>query len=470
MLETLEERTLLSNYTASSVSSLIADINAANQAGGSNTIYLASTPTTTPVVFDLTAVNNTTNGANGLPVISGASVGKKVAVAADDLTIIGTDPGGDIVQRDSASATPRFRLFDVAQGASLTLENVTLQGGWAFGSGAAADGGGIYNQGTLTLSGAIVEGNFALGSRGAAGSASNGRKSPLPGQPGADAAGGGIWSSGTVTLQDLTQNGTTTPTLLQGNYVSGGWGGVPGSYYGVGGAGGNGFGGGLYEAGGTVNVSNATISGNTAAGGSGGGSLAGVSSGGAGGNGSGGGLYVAGGTLTLSNVTTVASNQALGGAGASSGTGINDNGGQGSGGGISVAAGTVQLDHVELLSNTAQGGAVGSQFGGAGEKSGGAGVGGGLYVANGTVTLTNDQVSGNAAKGGANALGNFPIVGNVPDSGPASAAGIYINSQATVYLDSFTVTNTTQNDDSYDWDLTGWQSYEDDIDGSYTLL
>jgi hypothetical protein len=49
-LETLEERTLPSGYTAASVAALIADLNAANAAGGSNTITLAANTT-----FDLTA-------------------------------------------------------------------------------------------------------------------------------------------------------------------------------------------------------------------------------------------------------------------------------------------------------------------------------------------------------------------------------------------------------------------------------
>ena len=70
-------------------SELIADINAANTAGGSNTIVLMANTT-----FDLTAVNNTTNGANGLPVI----------VNRDTLTISGQ--GGDIIQRDPPPPTP----------------------------------------------------------------------------------------------------------------------------------------------------------------------------------------------------------------------------------------------------------------------------------------------------------------------------------------------------------------------------
>src|SRR6516164_3201192 len=143
ILEPLEDRTALSNFNALTVSDLIADINAANLAGGTNTIVLTA-PTTSPYV--LTAVDNTTDGPTGLPVISGGGM----KVAADNLTIIGN---GDTIERSTASGTPAFRLFDVAKGGSLALENLTLQNGLAFGSGISAEGGAIYNQGTLVVSG-----------------------------------------------------------------------------------------------------------------------------------------------------------------------------------------------------------------------------------------------------------------------------------------------------------------------------
>jgi len=47
-----------SSFTAASVSDLVADINAANAAGGSNTINLVAGTT-----FNLTAVDNTSDGA-----------------------------------------------------------------------------------------------------------------------------------------------------------------------------------------------------------------------------------------------------------------------------------------------------------------------------------------------------------------------------------------------------------------------
>ena len=167
-LEGLEERALPSSYAAAGVADLIADINAANAAGGSNTITLVAGTT-----FTLTAVDNTTDGATGLPVIA----------ANDNLTIAGN---GDTIARSTASGTPAFRLFDVASSGSLTLNNLTLQGGLAFGAGASAEGGALYNQGTLILSGVIVHNNTVQGSTSQS------------------AAGGGIYSAGSLTLQGCT--------------------------------------------------------------------------------------------------------------------------------------------------------------------------------------------------------------------------------------------------------------------------
>src|SRR5262245_30412043 len=135
-LEALEDRTVPSNFTAATVEDLIADINEANWQSGSNTITLVAF--TYP--FDL---DNTTDGPTYLPVIA----------ANDNLTIIGN---GNTIER---SATAAYRLFDVAAGAALTLENLTLQGGRAYGSGMSASGGAIYSQGSLTLNGVTVQGN-----------------------------------------------------------------------------------------------------------------------------------------------------------------------------------------------------------------------------------------------------------------------------------------------------------------------
>jgi hypothetical protein len=63
-VEQLEDRLVPSHFTAATVSDLITDINAANLAGGSNTITLVAHKS-----FNLTAVNNTANGPTGLPVM-----------------------------------------------------------------------------------------------------------------------------------------------------------------------------------------------------------------------------------------------------------------------------------------------------------------------------------------------------------------------------------------------------------------
>ena len=94
----LEDRMVPSSFSAGSVSALIADINAANAAGGANTIQLTAATTT----YVLTAVNNITNGSTGLPVIA----------AKDNLTIVGN---GDTIERAGGSSSTPFRLLEVAQ-------------------------------------------------------------------------------------------------------------------------------------------------------------------------------------------------------------------------------------------------------------------------------------------------------------------------------------------------------------------
>jgi len=295
-LEQLEDRTLPSSYTAGSVVELIASINAANLAGGANTITLTAKTT-----FTLTAADNITDGATGLPVIT----------ANDILTINGN---GDTLERSTTGSTPAFRLFDIAAVGSLTLANVTLQGGWAISGGVGSSGGAILNQGTLALYNVTVQNNIALGSTGES------------------AAGGAIYSNGALTVQDST---------IRNNQAVGGAGSR--EYLTPPGPGGSAFGGGLYVASGTATLTRVTVSSNIAQGGAGGNALNGDpyggSRGGNGGSGFGGGLYVSGGTVTLSS-DSVMQNAANGGAGGSGGTGKykgpNGSPGLGEGGGIYV--------------------------------------------------------------------------------------------------------------------------------------
>lgn len=353
-LELLEDRTLLSSYTAATTSELIADITAANNAGGTNTITLAANTT-----FDLTAVNNATTGkkglgANGLPVIK----------QGDNLTIIGN---GDIIERSTAAGTAAFRLFQVAQGSSLTLQNVKLQNGLAQGSAGApaADGGAFYNLGTLTVSGSTLSGNSAGGYGGAINNKGTLTVSGSSLSDNSAGSGGGINNEGMLTVSNSTllrnagdgikNSGTATVSGSTLSYNSS-----------------HASGGGIVNfGGGTLALVGSTLSYNTAPN-------------------NGGGIHNTA-TLTISGGSTLSNNTAVGS----------------SGGGIWSGGGTVTISGSSLLGNSA--GAGGGIFIQGSRStlaiSGGctisgntaSGYGGGIEVYSGTATISGCTLSGNSA-------------------------------------------------------------------------
>lgn len=230
-VETLEDRAMLASFSAATVPELIAAIDATNLTAEADTISLAASGR-----YTLTAPNNATAGANGLPVIT----------AGADLTILGND---SIIERSTASGTPPFRLFNVAAGASLTLENQTLQGGVG-----VQQGGAILNEGTLTLRGVTVQNNFAFGVSGI---------NNFAFYVYAHGMGGGIYSSGSLTLESST---------VKNNQAKGGTGGRGCDGRTCGGLdGGHGLGGGIYAADGTVTLRDSRVTDNVAQGGAGGG-------------------------------------------------------------------------------------------------------------------------------------------------------------------------------------------------------
>jgi hypothetical protein len=308
-------------YTAANIDDLIRAINAANQTAQADTITLAAGTS-----FTLTAADNYayTDGVTGLPVI---------AATGGNLTIIGN---GDAIERSTATGTPAFRLFDVAAGGSLTLQNLTLQGGLALGrefSGtllATSEGGAVFNRGTLTLNRVIVQNNTAQGTEDL--------RTTLPGSP---AAGGGVFSEGTLILEGST---ILSNAAIGGNGGNGAvvniWGIGPDPV--PGGAGGSAYGGGVYIGGGTVSISNSVLTANTARGGDGGNGVNAKlygrtfhTAGGDGGNGYGGGLYAAGGIITVLN-SEVTQNSASGGQGGNGVQSPNGAPGQGIGGGLYI--------------------------------------------------------------------------------------------------------------------------------------
>jgi hypothetical protein len=263
-------------YSVTNVAGLISAIDAANQNADPDTIVLAAGTS-----FVLTDVNSSTaHGSTGLPIISGT--GK--------LTIIGN---GSIIERSAAADTPAFRLIDVDTAGLLALENLTLRGGKVVGTTTESAGGAIYNQGTLTLSQVNVMDSVAEGQR---------NTLLIGSPPQSTAVGGGIYSSGALSIEG---------GFIQNNQAIGGVGAagrfsVPGGGASDGSRGAHGLGGGLYVGGGTAILNHVNLTWNAAHGGDGGAGRTVTShgttygtDGGAGGNGFGGSLYAAAGTITL---------------------------------------------------------------------------------------------------------------------------------------------------------------------------
>jgi hypothetical protein len=166
-----------------------------------------------------------------------------------DLTIQG--PGE---HRLTVSGNHASRIFDISSGATATITGMTMTDGLANGSalGFASSGGAILDLGTLTLANDVLSDNQAIG---------DASKSPT-GRPGG-ALGGGVANFGTGTL-------TISSCAFINNLARGG---------------------GIYEAALSVlNVTHGTIEHNLAKGGD-------ADTGGNDGQGVGGGVYNAGGTV-----------------------------------------------------------------------------------------------------------------------------------------------------------------------------
>jgi hypothetical protein len=347
----LEDRTVPNNYTATGPKDLIADINAANAAGGANTITLVAGMT-----FTLAVVNNATDGPNGLPVVQ----------ANDNLTIVG---GGDTIRRKTSGGAPAFRLFDIESGASLSLENMTLEAGLT-----QTKGGAILNAGTLTLHSVTIQNNSARGND----PPNQTNSFPIPG---GTALGGGVASYGALTLDSCTiQNNASTGGT--GGYGIATGGGV------VRGSGGGARGAGIYVGAGNVTIASSSITGNTAQGGLGG----------TGGMAKGGGMCVENGTIATTNTITLTSS-AINGNLAKGGNG-GTVGGNGLGGGlyvgrdfVGVGSTNITLHDLSIGGNTAAGGNKKTWTG--------QGIGGGIYIDYGASvgldSFTFSHVAGNHA-------------------------------------------------------------------------
>ncbi|MGH3148571.1 MAG: hypothetical protein ACRDTR_22565, partial [Rubrobacter sp.] len=117
-----------------------------------------------------------------------------------EVEIRGPGPGRLTVRRAVASD---FRIFDVAANSTVRISGLTFSNGLADGFGCcneADDGGGVFNEGTLTLRGVVVSNNTADGWGGGVANVSG---ATLTVEDSAVSAnkGGGIENDGTLTVK-----------------------------------------------------------------------------------------------------------------------------------------------------------------------------------------------------------------------------------------------------------------------------
>ena len=183
---------------------------------------------------------NTANSTEEADIIEFATAGtfrllKALPDLKGNLTIRNTQSANVIISGDASGdgqpGANDVRVFFVEEGAEVTIERLTISGGYVF----SDFGGGIYNKGTLNLTNSTVAGNRAEG-RGAY----------------AYAVGGGICNDGTLTITNSTLANNTVAVYgdsSKGNdYVRGG--------------NANGLGGGIYSYG-TLIITSSTLSGNS---------------------------------------------------------------------------------------------------------------------------------------------------------------------------------------------------------------
>ncbi len=327
---------------------------------GSDVITIASSLTASgPATLSLNLVGDSSFGPSGLLVnsdieIDGATNSNGITIArsnsVSNLRLFAIGSSGHLTLKN------------------LTLSNGQVKGGnggFTGGGGGAGLGGAIFNQGELTLQNSTLSGNTAMGGSGSAGSTGDGQAFRFSGGGGGGLTtnggnggtfGGGPGAGGTPGggAGGQYSNAGGNPT----NGVAGGFGGGGGgggntqgaaSIPGVGGNGGFGGGGG----GGGINTQ--SISGAGGIGGFGGGSggIGGPTrnaGGGGGGAGLGGAIFNHGGTITITN-STLSSNSAQGGTPGAF-AGFSGVAGSGRGGGLFNLNGSVTITNSTIASNT----------------------------------------------------------------------------------------------------------------------
>jgi CSLREA domain-containing protein len=195
------------------VAALASAINTANTNSETDTINLTANGT-----YTLTTVDNSVNGANGLPVIKNDATGL-------DLTINGRDA---TIQRNTAVGTLEFRILQIGDGATVDCERLTIANG-KVSSTSGEIGAGIYAiQATLSLTECTLRDNEATGDGGAlylqapSGSSfvTTVQRSTFSNNKGR--RGGAIFTLGMLLLRNTTVTGNTAAIVGGGVYSFGG--------------------------------------------------------------------------------------------------------------------------------------------------------------------------------------------------------------------------------------------------------
>ena len=226
-----------------STPNLISAIATANGTPGGSTLVLAP-----GCVYTLESANNTTEGGTGLPVITG------------NVTIQGA---GGTIARSTATGVPAFRIFDVADGGSLTLNSLTLRNGLA--NNGQQGGGAIFNHGTLTVTAGTFTNNSSPAATGTSGGAidSTGTLSVNTSTFSGNSAqeGGGIMNQSTATVTNSTFAGNNATDFGGGALLNAaGTATLAGDTF----VGNTGPGGGALDNDATLNIANSTFTNNTA--------------------------------------------------------------------------------------------------------------------------------------------------------------------------------------------------------------
>ncbi|EHP37730.1 hypothetical protein OR16_41244, partial [Cupriavidus basilensis OR16] len=307
--------------------------------------------------------------------LSTITSGNSLLVIGKNLTIDG-DINHDGIADVTLDGQYKGRVLEITSGSTVGLKGLVIEHGLVSGNGGvggsgatAAQGGGIYNAGTLTLTDVTVTANAAAGGGGGGG---------VRGATVGGGGGGGGGMSGIGGGAGGAAGAGSTSGYYGGTAGHNGVGGLGGGYDGIhmGGGGGSTTGG----AGGTSSIAAAYStggSGGTASNGSlsiggGGGGSGWDATGGAGGSAAGGIFNATGATLNVVGNSIISNNLGAGGGGgggAGAGSGSNANGGAG---GLGVGAiwnqGTV---HITASAYAAMSGNAGTSGAGGLEDSGG---------------------------------------------------------------------------------------------------